>query len=258
MPLDITDWIARQKIEETQFPGDPKTSSRVSYTDLGGNLAARIIQEKFPDYLNISVNRKVTADSPGAGAVADYSPFSGKINPPKGGRATEWRNVDGKRSANDFWGDGTTTDEVIDTAFVMLHEITHARSPLSTSKLGAPSDQAVADLLKVAVASDKFPSQGTSGALDELVASLLPIRDMNARGIRPTSAGTTAGRAQQGYDQLMKEFSWLPNYLDVQSKPDQKAFSTSPKIVNQPPTFTEAISSRLKSLFSFDTKKSGE
>lgn len=251
--VDMTDWIARQTVEKEVFKNyKGETVERTSYGDLAGMMARHIIETKFQDYLYPGPGRTITNKAPGPGAAADYAPFYGKLNPPEASPNWIWENKVTGDSHFGSIGYKGSAKEVFDTTFTMLHELTHARNPLTrdqkTWTLGAPSQEAVTELVKAAVATKSFPSQGESGNLEELMASLSVVRDMNAAGISGMHS-TSGHTVQKGYDELNKKFPWMQEYLTVQSQPERKFSVNSPKVTNSPPTLTEAVKAKLKSLF---------
>jgi hypothetical protein len=132
---------------------------------------------------------------------------------------------------------------------VMLHEITHARSPVMPKEenllMGAPSRAAVDVLIEDVMKAGTFPSliPGSSGAgtLEEFLATAIPLTDMRARGIDLEAETGRFGRANQTLKRLEAQHPWLKDYLTVQNQPEKKFMKDSPKVTQTPKTMAEVI-----------------
>lgn len=233
--VDISALNSENTATEKQYVNSE--NKYTEFSDAGGILVSELLKNVFPDYLASSSAKILPKIS--SGSTAEFSVLGNSIS-----RLPKQSFIADKSGVG--LSGTVSTDEVLNNLFVYLHEITHARSPIVNTRatVGAPSPEAVQEMLTSAIDPRKnynFPSQGEKGDLEELVASLLPIRDMNARNIFLT--GTRFGGAQKGYSDLRSQYPWLDNFLSAQSQPEKKFKKDSPQMIETPKSFTDFFQS---------------
>jgi hypothetical protein len=248
--LDLTEWIARNVIEKRTVPplsGKGTGTEVTTYEDAGAMYASKILQAVFPDYVTSS-NAKVLGEAPTYGAKAEFSVLGNSIYPPIAQRMY-LSEANGRQ-----WVTGLNSSDIMETVAVMLHEITHARSPVVPKQenilAGTPSQAALDNLMEEVYKAGTFPSteRGSSGAspLEEFLATALPLTDMKARGLDLEETTGRFGRANQTLKRLNAQFPWLRDYLEIQNQPEKKFMRDSPKVTETPKSLVERVMDLLK------------
>jgi hypothetical protein len=193
--------------------------TKMEYPNATRTLVAQIVQKAFPQYVNRN-NAKVTADLSENGALASYGGLKGnQISAGKISGNIETYTYKDQPVTGAF---GATTDDVMDGVGIMLHELMHARqhsNPNSTpnsSKLGKDWQSLLKDAAELDFPSVKKNLFG-GDALEELIATAVPVTEMRQRGMTPT------GRLKDipaALDKLNAKYPWLPDYIKEQSDPE--------------------------------------
>lgn len=213
--IDFSEFTNRGPISTgvTTFPAGITYSSDPAG---GAKSIVDLVKTMFPDYAN-STNAKVTNTEPKNWyTLAETGGMLGN-------------NISAGRLGRDSivsYGDGTTKgvrkeDTIKDTA-ILLHEIMHTRQNASKEtdlqKIGLGDDWK--ELLNAAEKAN-FPSIASTSwggnKLEEFLATAVPLRDMQRRGLKP--GGVMTEPAKQ-LDVMLQQFPWLPKYLDINSMPE--------------------------------------
>lgn len=233
MPVDFSAWLrpADAPTDIITFGKNIYPGAKNVVQHIGGKQEEilNILQKNFAANLAMS-DAKVTLDKPAEyGTKAAYGGLKGNVI--QAGKLTgdTYTYVDptGKQPTTKRSDYPNEKSDLMDNAFVMLHEIYHANAEKTGyygNKLGSNWKELLADAEKA-----RFPSVGTGigggDNLNEFLASATTVQAMQSKGL---SLGDKYKNLAPELDKLKEKYSWMQDWLDTYQRPELLAGTKKP------------------------------
>lgn len=215
MPVDLSEWLFETKPSTQPTYMDKNITSE--YDPKGTRvLLAALLDTKFSDYLFAGNEPMLPSVPTNPNAVADTGGLAPGIRAGNVGKSTvSYSDNKNYKMEN--------PEELFADLTVLLHEITHTRQSQSrdqsqTKAIGKDWQDLLVDAKALG-----FPSVGSGVAggdnLNEFLATAVPLKDMQRRGIVPEQLGSYK-KVAESLPKLEKKYPWLETYIKVNAQPE--------------------------------------